>query len=212
MRKCKLDNKELLEETVKHSINYSDVLSKMGYDVHSGLYKTLYFYLNKFGINDEHLKNGKKQNKQGKPSNLDKILNNEIKYKNSHNLKDRLYKEGLKERKCELCGQGEEWNGMKISLILDHINGKHWDNELINLRIVCPNCDAGLPTFKGRNVIHNSSSLEKRKKQILESNINFLEKGWKLKLSQHLKLSEEFCFKLIKQIFPDYKEKFYLGR
>lgn len=47
----------------------------------------------------------------------------------------------MKERKCEKCGQGEEWNGEYMSLILDHINGKHNDN-----RIVCANCNATLPT------------------------------------------------------------------
>lgn len=61
-------------------------------------------------------------------------------------IKRNLYKEGLKERKCELCGQGEEWNGKKMSLILDHINGINNDNRLENLRIVCPNCNATLDT------------------------------------------------------------------
>lgn len=40
---------------------------------------------------------------------------------------------------------------MKISLILDHINGIYNDNRLENLRIVCPNCNAGLETFAGKN-------------------------------------------------------------
>jgi hypothetical protein len=61
-------------------------------------------------------------------------------------LKDRLYKEGLKKRECELCGQGEEWVGKKMSLILDHINGVNNDNRIENIRIVCPNCNATLDT------------------------------------------------------------------
>ena len=71
---------------------------------------------------------------------------------NVTNLKKRLYNEGLKERKCELCGQDENWQGKHMSLILDHINGINNDNRIENLRIVCPNCDATLPTFSGRNV------------------------------------------------------------
>ena len=66
-------------------------------------------------------------------------------------LKRRLYKEGIKQRKCELCGQGEEWQGKRMSLILDHINGMNNDNRLPNLRIVCPNCNATLETHAGRN-------------------------------------------------------------
>ena len=66
-------------------------------------------------------------------------------------LKARLYREGLKQRACDLCGQGEEWNGRLMSLILDHINGVANDNRLENLRMVCPNCAATLDTHCGRS-------------------------------------------------------------
>jgi hypothetical protein len=36
---------------------------------------------------------------------------------NRHRLKERLYDENIKKRKCELCGQDEIWNGKKMSLI-----------------------------------------------------------------------------------------------
>jgi hypothetical protein len=66
-------------------------------------------------------------------------------------LKKQLYNEGLKKPICELCGQDEIWQGKKMSLILDHINGVNIDNRLENLRIVCPNCDATLDTFCSKN-------------------------------------------------------------
>jgi hypothetical protein len=66
-------------------------------------------------------------------------------------LKARLYEAGLKQPRCELCGQGEEWRGRRMSLILDHVNGVRSDNRLENLRIVCPNCNATLDTHCGRN-------------------------------------------------------------
>ena len=65
-------------------------------------------------------------------------------------LKQRLFEEGLKQRVCEMCGQDEEWNGQRMSLILDHINGVPDDNRIENLRIVCPNCAATLDTHCGR--------------------------------------------------------------
>ena len=69
---------------------------------------------------------------------------------NRHNLKQRLLANGLKEQRCELCGQGEHWRGRTLALILDHINGIANDHRLENLRIVCPNCAATLDTHCGR--------------------------------------------------------------
>jgi hypothetical protein len=65
-------------------------------------------------------------------------------------LKARLYREGLKQPICELCGQGEIWRGRRMSLILDHINGVADDHRLRNLQIVCPNCAATLDTHCGK--------------------------------------------------------------
>lgn len=68
------------------------------------------------------------------------------------NIKRRLYAEGLKERICELCGQGETWYNKQMALILDHINGTNNDYRLENLRIICPNCNATLETNGGKNM------------------------------------------------------------
>lgn len=70
---------------------------------------------------------------------------------NRSSLKRRLYEEGLKSRTCEDCGQGEEWRGKRMALILDHVNGVSDDHRLENLRILCPNCAATLDTHCGRN-------------------------------------------------------------
>jgi hypothetical protein len=70
-------------------------------------------------------------------------------YSRNH-LKRRLYREGLKEPLCELCGQGELWHGRRMGLILDHINGVRDDHRIDNLQIVCPNCAATLDTHCGR--------------------------------------------------------------
>lgn len=51
----------------------------------------------------------------------------------------RLIKDKVKEKKCELCGN-TEWLGEPIPLELHHKDYNHYNNELNNLMIVCPNC------------------------------------------------------------------------
>jgi hypothetical protein len=86
---------------------------------------------------------------QRDPIPLSRILVEASTYSRAH-LKTRLFKQGLKSRRCELCGQDEMWRGRRMALILDHINGVANDNRLENLRVVCPNCAATLDTHCGR--------------------------------------------------------------
>jgi hypothetical protein len=88
------------------------------------------------------------------PKPLDQILVQGSTFSRGH-LKTRLYEAGLKQRICELCGQGEIWRGVPTSMILDHINGVSDDNRLENLRIVCPNCAATFDTHcaRGRKIV-----------------------------------------------------------
>ena len=53
-------------------------------------------------------------------------------------------------RRCSLCGI-TEWKGQPVPVILDHIDGDPTNHLRNNFRIICPNCDAQLPTYTGRN-------------------------------------------------------------
>lgn len=52
---------------------------------------------------------------------------------------------------CSLCGMKNEWNGKPITFVLDHIDGNAANNTRENLRLVCPNCDSQLDTYKSKN-------------------------------------------------------------
>ncbi len=69
----------------------------------------------------------------------------------TNRLKKRLIEEGWREHRCESCLR-DSWNGRPIPLELDHINGRRDDNRLANLRMLCPNCHAQTPTYRGRNI------------------------------------------------------------
>ena len=144
-----------LNEIVINCQSYAEVLRLYNLPLNSGNYSTLKRHIKVQKIDVYHFDGGVSKRdftdiRKLKIS-LDKILISESTYSNISNLKNRLYNEGLKERKCELCGQDEIWRDSKISLILDHINGVNDDHRIENLRIVCPNCNATLPTHCGKN-------------------------------------------------------------
>lgn len=52
---------------------------------------------------------------------------------------------------CAICPTLNIWNNKPIIFVLDHIDGDASNNLRINLRLVCPNCDSQLDTYKSKN-------------------------------------------------------------
>lgn len=115
---------------------------------------TLEKYLEIIGLTYNGNKGGKKYKTNNKYVSALYYINNNL-FIGSHILKKKLIKEGIKEAKCERCGNST-WEGHQIPLELHHIDGNHYNNHLDNLKILCPNCHALED--------NNSGSANKKKK------------------------------------------------
>jgi len=134
------------------SKSYAETLRRLGMCQTGGGHKVLRTWAERWGISVDHFDRdaGSRRSGAGRAQPLEEILVAGSTYSRCA-LKKRLYRDGLKERRCELCGQDEIWQGRRPSLILDHVNGDRHDHRIENLRIVCPNCNATLDTHCGRS-------------------------------------------------------------
>lgn len=66
---------------------------------------------------------------------------------------------------CESCGL-REWLDKPIPLELEHIDGNNRNNIKDNLKLLCPNCHAQTPTYRGRN--KNSGKIKVSDQKILD--------------------------------------------
>ena len=156
--------KEQLEEAVKNSLSIAEVCRLLDIRPCGGNYKTLQSKFKLYNIDNSHFtgkvwNQGSRYKPFGKITPIKDILVKNSNYMNTRSLKERLFREGLKSKKCEVCSI-THWLGNPAPLELDHINGDNMDHRIENLRILCPNCHALTPTHRGKNLL--SARSEKR--------------------------------------------------
>ena len=176
-----------------------------------------------------------KDEKNKKRISINKILSGDHGI-SSYHLKVRLIEEGIKNGTlCEECGISNLWNGKKLNLHLDHIDGDKLNNKINNLKIICPNCHSQTETYAGRNIrlknIKNKKTykyIKKYKNQeeyllhkkqiwidnqqkyipiILNSDIDFSKHGWVNKASVLIHQRTQKVSKWMIEIMPDFYEK-----
>lgn len=153
MRKRSWTENQLIE-AVRNSFSYRQVLKCLKLQPTGGNYDQIKKYIKEYNLNTKHFK-GQGWNLGlrgiGKPLiPLSKILVKNSNFQ-SYKLKKRLFKENIKQQKCEICSWAERTNDGYLPLELDHINGNRRDNRLENLRILCPNCHSLLSRYhRGR--------------------------------------------------------------
>lgn len=153
MKKCSW-TAEQLKDAVRESTSIRQVISKLGLVPAGGNYQQISKAIHDHSLRTEHFK-GHAWNKGMTVPREPVYSLEEILIQNSHfglyRLKERLFKLGIKEKKCEECGWAKMSPDGRIPIELDHINGDRHDNRLENLRILCPNCHSLKSTHRGRN-------------------------------------------------------------
>ena len=147
MSKPKWQNftKEEIEQFVKESTSFRQLLPKLGYSPTGGSTgKRLEKVLNDYGIDYSHFK-GYAWNK------------NEENYTDAttdfgthywHSIKTQVLKE--RPYKCECCGIST-WNDKPLTLQVHHIDGNRKHNTRDNLQILCPNCHSQTENWCSKN-------------------------------------------------------------
>lgn len=140
------------KEAVKTSTCIRQVLQKLEVSAEGGSYRVFHQALKEWPVDTSHFLGRGWSYQQARPHkrSLEDYLSNTCAIQ-SAKLKERLFAEGVLKRQCSKC-KLIKWNGLPIPLELDHINGDHSDNSIENLRVICPNCHAQTPTYRGKNV------------------------------------------------------------
>ena len=155
----KIEYEKIVCDLVKNSDNINQVCLSLGKRPTNVNYEYIKKIIEKYNIDISHFKI-KCKNHPKNYKELNDILCENSTYKTISHLRNRLIKSGLKEEKCERCGNSE-WLGEKIPLQLHHINGIRDDNRLENLQILCPNCHAFTDNYCGHKVNVNNLYIHK---------------------------------------------------
>lgn len=150
-----------IRAAVESSRSIAGVLRTLGLRTVGGNYNTIHRAVAELQLDTSHW-TGQGHRKGSNfpvfaPRPLRKILINGSYFRSSA-LRERLMKEGLLPKWCSCCGSSR-WLGYPMPLELDHIDGVRTNNTLENLRLLCPNCHALTPTYRGRNKRNKSRNI-----------------------------------------------------
>ena len=217
-------SKEQYYELITNSETLSELLRKINVVPHGGNVHTLKKVLTEYNLDYSKFNLGLSHNKGKKLIRKLQISNDILFTKNSKHsrgmIKNRIIQENLISYRCAICGQEPIWNGKKLVLVLDHINGINNDHRLENLRFLCPNCNAQQDTFCGKHLKILPRKLKEEQKEklkqlyledinkncnrILSYDIDFSKFGWVEKVANLENISHTSVRRFMKKHMKDF--------
>ena len=140
--------REAFSKLIAESKSRREVLSKLGLKETGGNYQQIRKYITLYDLDISHFMTSHDQTANARKNNSYSF--EQVFCKNSpirtSKLKDKILKYDLLKYECEHCGI-IDWQGKKLRLQVDHINGQPTDNRIENLRFLCPNCHSQTDTW-----------------------------------------------------------------
>ena len=131
-----------IEQYVKESYSLATLASKLGYKVGCGSYlTTMKSMVAELGLDVSHF-TGQAWNK----NNFDYD-----RFRKGNVIKSAQAIDALTFLRGHRCGL-TEWMGQPICLEVHHIDGDSLNNELDNLKLLCPNCHSFTDNYRGKNI------------------------------------------------------------
>lgn len=147
--------RDSLEKLVKDSKTYSQILKAFGLENVGNNHRTLKKRLDEDNIDYSHINTklggwnkGLTREIVSKEVALERFFKKEN--PNVNSVRRYLKKFQYKPYLCSSCNNNGSWQSKSLSLELDHIDGERSNNELENLRWLCPNCHSQTANFRGR--------------------------------------------------------------
>lgn len=144
---------ELLAPLVAQSTSVAGVLRLLGLRQNGGAHAHISRTIKRFDLDTSHFTLYNPTSHDGRRKAASEILVRRS--ASSPREKPPLLKRALIESgvpyRCALCGNDGTWQGLPLTLEIDHIDGDFLNNEADNLRFLCPNCHRQTPNFAGRS-------------------------------------------------------------
>lgn len=177
-------NKELLEPLVLASDSFSEVLRKLELRPAGSNHATLKREVIKYNIDYSHFSYKNKFKFNHIPNNklsIDEILcvRDKQKSKLGRSTLLRAMKQNNILYVCNICNQLPLHNSQELILQIDHVDGNPWNNQLDNLRFLCPNCHSQTETYGIKNkgyIRHQYKKVKLKKTRINWPSNELLEK------------------------------------